>query len=149
MVKMALSPLTGPTFEVKFGPVYFEHFQGQITRFLGFFKVGLELFRSCLGIVFGLKRPTFKCIFSSKRRYMTSKIKILGQNLALRKGHFDHFQGLKSLDFFFYGIRTRGRAPGAQDSGYFPEGPQGPKLQDLHLRVPRGPKVPRVPVALA
>ena len=54
------------------------------------------MFRSCLGIIFGLKMPTFSFIFSSKGRYMTSKIKILGQNLALWEGHFDHFQGQKS-----------------------------------------------------
>ena len=30
---------------------HYDHFQGQKTRFLGFLKVGLELFRSCLGIV--------------------------------------------------------------------------------------------------
>ena len=36
----------------------FDHFQGQNTRFLDFLKVSLELFRSYLGIVLGLKRPT-------------------------------------------------------------------------------------------
>ena len=80
---------------------HFDHFQGQKSRFLGFLKVVLEMFRSCLGIIFGLKRPTFMCLFSSKGRYLTSKIKILDQNLTLRGGHFDHFQGQKSrfLDF--------------------------------------------------
>ena len=29
----------------------------------------------CLGIVFGLKRPSFGCIFSSKSMYMTSKMR--------------------------------------------------------------------------
>ena len=46
------------------------------SNFLGLFKVVLELFRSCLGIVFGLKKPTFGCIFGSKGWYMTSKIEI-------------------------------------------------------------------------
>ena len=64
------------------------------------------MFRSCLGIVFGLKRLTFGCIFCSKSRYMTSKIKILGQNLALWEGHFDHFGAQKSrfLDILKVGL---------------------------------------------
>ena len=80
---------------------HFDHFGGQKSRFFDFLKVGFELFRSCLGIILGLKSLTFRCIFSSKGRYMTSKIKILGQNLALWEGHFDHFGGQKSrfLDF--------------------------------------------------
>ena len=84
----------------------FDHFQGQKTRFLDFLKVGLELFRSYLGIVLGLKRPTFRCIFSSKGRYMTSKIQILCQNLGLWEGHFDNFQGQKTrfLDFLKVGL---------------------------------------------
>ena len=45
--------------------VIFDHFGDQKDRFLGFFKV-LELFRECLGIFFGLKRPIFDCIFSPK-----------------------------------------------------------------------------------
>ena len=36
------------------------------------------MFRSYLGIVFGLKRRTFMCFFSWKGRYLTSKIKIFG-----------------------------------------------------------------------
>ena len=36
------------------------------NRFLDFLKVVLELFRKYLGFVFGLKGPTFGCIFSSK-----------------------------------------------------------------------------------
>ena len=35
------------------------------------------------------------CIFSLKAWYMISKIKILGQILALWDGHFNHFQGKK------------------------------------------------------
>ena len=61
----------------------FDHLGGKKSRFLDFLKVVLEMFRSCLGIVFGFKRRTFMCIFSSKGRYMTSKIKIGCQNLAL------------------------------------------------------------------
>ena len=38
---------------------HFGHFGGQTSCFLGFLKVGLELFRSCLGIVFVSKRHTF------------------------------------------------------------------------------------------
>ena len=62
---------------------HFDHFGGQKSRFLDILKVVLELFRSRLGIIFGLKSATFRRIFSSKSRYMVSKIKILGQNLAL------------------------------------------------------------------
>ena len=47
---------------------HFDHFGAQKSRFLDILKVGLELFRSCLGIIFGLKRPTFRRIFSSKGR---------------------------------------------------------------------------------
>ena len=57
---------------------HFDHFQGLKTHFLGFLKVGSELFRSCYGIVFELKRPTFKFVFRSKWGYLTSKIKDLG-----------------------------------------------------------------------
>ena len=39
---------------------------GQKTRFLDFSKIVYELFSKCLGIVIGLKRPNFGCIFSSK-----------------------------------------------------------------------------------
>ena len=46
--------------------VIFDHFGGQKSRFLDFFKVVLKLFRKCLGIVFGIKRRTFACSFSSK-----------------------------------------------------------------------------------
>ena len=44
----------------------FGHFQGQKSHFLAFFKVFLELFRKCLGIVLVLKRHTFGCIYTSK-----------------------------------------------------------------------------------
>ena len=80
---------------------HFDHFGGQKSRFFDFLKVVLEMFRSYLGIVFGLKSRTFRCIFCSKGRYMTSKIKIVGQNLALWEGHFDHFGGQKSRFFDF------------------------------------------------
>ena len=40
---------------------------GQKSRFLDFFKVVLELFRKCLGIVFGLKMPTF-VLFATRNR---------------------------------------------------------------------------------
>ena len=51
--------------------------------FFDILEIGLELFRSCLGIVFGLKRPILMFVFNMKGPYMTSKIKFLGQNLAL------------------------------------------------------------------
>ena len=38
--------------------VIFDYFGGQKSRFLDFFKVVLELFKKCLGIVFDLKRTT-------------------------------------------------------------------------------------------
>ena len=70
---------------------HFDYFGAQKSRFLDILKVGLEMFRSCFGIIFGLKRRTVRCIFCLKGQYMTSKIKILDQNLALWEGHFDHF----------------------------------------------------------
>ena len=42
---------------------HFDNFQGQKTRFLVLLKVVLEIFRSCLSIIFGLKRPVCGCIF--------------------------------------------------------------------------------------
>ena len=45
---------------------HFRPFQGQKTRFLEFFKVALDLFRNCLSIVFGFKRPSF-CVFSAPK----------------------------------------------------------------------------------
>jgi len=78
---------------------HFDHFGGRKSRFLDFLKVVLEMFRSCLGIIFGLKRLTFGCIFSSKGRYLTSQIKNFCQKLALWEGHFDHFGGQKSRFF--------------------------------------------------
>ena len=46
--------------------VIFDRFRAQKSRFLDFFKVVLESFRTFLSIVFGLKRPTFGCIFRPK-----------------------------------------------------------------------------------
>ena len=46
--------------------VIFDNFGGQKSRFVDFFKVFLESFRKFLSIVFGLKRPTFGCIFRPK-----------------------------------------------------------------------------------
>ena len=59
-------------FYSKFGPLWtferviLDNFGGQKSRILDFFKVVLELFRKCAGIVFGFKRPTLGCIFSLK-----------------------------------------------------------------------------------
>ena len=85
---------------------HFDHFGGKKSRFFNFFKVGLELFRGCFDIVFGHKSFIFSSIFSFKCRYLTSKIKIFGQNLALWEGHFDHFGGKKTrfLGFFKVGL---------------------------------------------
>ena len=100
--------LWNQNFRSKFGPLggSFWPFSGSKNPFLGFLKVGLELFRSYLGIVLGLKRLTFRCIFSLKGRYMTSKIQNLCQILALREGHFDNFHGQTScfLGFFKVGL---------------------------------------------
>ena len=41
-------------------------FSGPKSRFFDFLKVVLEMFRSCLGIVFGFKRPTFRHCFRLK-----------------------------------------------------------------------------------
>ena len=45
----------------------FWQFWDEKSQYL-FFKVFLDLCRKYSGIVFDLKRPTFGCIFSSKRR---------------------------------------------------------------------------------
>ena len=50
----------------RFLVVIFGNFWGGKSRFLDFFKVVLELFMKCLGIIFELKRPTFWGIFSSQ-----------------------------------------------------------------------------------
>ena len=39
-------------------------FWSKKNRILDFFKVFLELFRKCSGIIFGFKRPTFGCILT-------------------------------------------------------------------------------------
>ena len=44
----------------------FGHFGGRTGRFLDFFKVFLELFRKCLGIIFDFETPTFGFSFISK-----------------------------------------------------------------------------------
>ena len=80
---------------------HFDHFWGQKSRFFDFLKGVLELFRSCLGIIFGLKKLIFRCIFTLKGWYMTTKIEIYGQILAFWESHFYHFQGLKTLIFDF------------------------------------------------
>ena len=41
-------------------------FSASNNQFFDFLKVVSELSRSCLGIIFGLKRSTFGCVFSSK-----------------------------------------------------------------------------------
>ena len=43
-----------------------DHFGGQKSRFLDFLKVVLEMFRSFLGIVFGLKSLTL-AVFSARK----------------------------------------------------------------------------------
>ena len=68
---------------------FWPFFWGPKSRFQNFFKVVLEMFRKCLSFVFGLKGPTFGCILSSKSPYVTSKIEILGQKIAL----FGRFEG--------------------------------------------------------
>ena len=40
-------------------------------NFLPFFKVFLELFRKCLGIIFVLRRKTFRCIYTPKYYQIT------------------------------------------------------------------------------
>ena len=41
-------------------------FSASNNQLFDFLNVVLELSRSCLGIIFGLKRSTFGCVFSSK-----------------------------------------------------------------------------------
>ena len=67
---------------------------GQKSRFLDFFKVVLELFRKCLGYVFGLKGPRNKlfCKFIKAKMPPPSKRrKRLLANLAQRKRKQEKF----------------------------------------------------------
>ena len=50
----------------RFERLFFAHFGGRKSHILDFSKVVLDLFRKCLGIVFGIKRTTFDCIFNTK-----------------------------------------------------------------------------------
>ena len=68
---------------------HFDHFQDQNISFMSSMNFFLELFRSCLGIIFGLKGSILGVF------YMTSKIENFSPNLALWEGHFDDFQGQK------------------------------------------------------
>ena len=86
---------------------HFDHFGVQKSRFFDFLKVVLELFRSGLGIIFGLKMPPFSSIFSSKGWYMTSKIKILCQNWALWEGHLTIFRLKKPVFWGFWKLFWR------------------------------------------
>ena len=56
---------------------HFDHFQGQKTCFLNILKVGLELFRSCLGIIFGFKIATLRSIFCSESLHLTLSFGVL------------------------------------------------------------------------
>ena len=81
---------------------WFDAFLWPKKSFFGIFESGFGVvFRSCLRIIFGLKRPIFRCNFRSKRRYMTSEIKVVGHILALWECHFDHLQGKKIRVLFF------------------------------------------------
>ena len=75
-LEMLIYDLKNRNLRAIFGPweYHFDHFQGQKTRFVDFLKVVLELFKSCLGIIFDLKSHNFRCIFSSKGIYVTSNI---------------------------------------------------------------------------
>ena len=55
---------------------HFDHFQGQKTCFLDFLKVGVELFRSSFGIVFGLKMCTFSSFLARKVDILPLKSKV-------------------------------------------------------------------------
>ena len=94
----------------------FDHFQGQKRCFFDFLKVVLELFSSCLGIVFGFKRSPFGCIFGSKGWYMTSKITNFGQILVFFEGHFS--QNLKK-NINFWGRISSFRAENRRKSWPF------------------------------
>ena len=81
----------------KFGPqserIILTIFRVKKPFFWGFMEIGLELFRSCLGIISGLKMQSFRCVFNSKGRCMTFKTKLIGPILVLWEGHFHLFQG--------------------------------------------------------
>ena len=74
------------------------YFSPPKSDFRYFCKVFLELFRECLGIVFGSKSITF---FSSKGSYIIPKIDIL-VTFGFQEDHSDNFGYHKSrfLDFF-------------------------------------------------
>ena len=80
-------------------------FQDQKTCFLDFLKVSLDLFGNGLGIIFGFEKPSFNCIFSTKGRYMTSKIQFVGQILALWEPYLDDFQVRKVVFWTFSKVR--------------------------------------------
>ena len=77
----------------------FEHFQGQKIRFLRFFKVFLEVPKSCLSIIFGFRSITFGINFGSKSWYMTSKNQNFASNFGLLIGPFWPISGLKKSFF--------------------------------------------------
>ena len=76
---------------------------GPKKLFFGLFESSfdLELFRRSTGIIFGLKRPPLRNIPSSKGRYMTSKIKLIGPFFFLWEGHFHFFQGQQTRSLGF------------------------------------------------
>ena len=94
-LQRSTNDLINPDFQSKFDPlltferVVFSHFGDRKSCIFDFFKVVWKLFLNCLGILFGLERPTFDCIFSSKGLYLTLKIEIFSQNIS----HFDRFEG--------------------------------------------------------
>ena len=75
--------------------VIFGHLGGRKSRIIDFFKVVWELFRKSLGILFGLKRPTFGFIFSSKGPLMSPKIENFSRNLSVLRGLFWPIWGWK------------------------------------------------------
>ena len=89
-----------PTINIlpKLIPVVWPFFEAKKENcVLNFFKVGLELLRSCLRIIFGLQIPIFMRTLCLKGWYMTPKIKVLGPMLALWEDQFDYVSGEKPI----------------------------------------------------
>lgn len=83
---------------------FFDNFLSKKGRFWDFFKVVLELFRECSGIVFLLKTPTVASIFSPKGRKLSLKLKFRSNCVFWERDFLDHFCGQKSHFLNFYKV---------------------------------------------
>ena len=111
--------------------VIFDHFGGQKSRFLDFFKVVLELFRKCLGIVFGLKRPTF--ILFANRIWVSP---LSSREALINVDKAPH--GLLVMFWtFFYVESSYGEDPSSTRGPSGPSGTNGPRTLSGRAKVLR------------